>query len=74
MHFSQAALPYQIREVDPMFFKCWAWVADGGPTLKQHWANALFFFGTKVVHISYFVMHFYDVTFRVDAPFTSEKN
>ena len=50
MHLSQAALPYQIREVDPMFFKCWAWVADGGPTLKQHWANALFFWDESRAH------------------------
>ena len=23
----------------PVFFFCWATVADGGPTLKQHWLN-----------------------------------
>ena len=22
-----------------MLFRCWANVADGGPTLKQHWVN-----------------------------------
>ena len=29
----------QTRHVDPMFFYCWADVADGEPTLKQHWIN-----------------------------------
>ena len=29
----------QTRYIDPMLFQCWSSVADGGPTLKQHWVN-----------------------------------
>ena len=31
-------------DVYPMLFECWASVADAGPTFKQHWLNASFFF------------------------------
>ena len=29
----------QTRDVRPMLIQSWASVADGGPTLNQHWAN-----------------------------------
>ena len=29
----------QTRAVDPMLYKCWADVEDGGPTIKQRWLN-----------------------------------
>ena len=29
----------QARDVEPLLFKCWANVEDGGSTLKQHWLN-----------------------------------
>ena len=31
--------PQQARDVEPLLFKCWANVEDGGSTLKQHWLN-----------------------------------
>ena len=27
---------HQTRDIDPMLYKCWASVVDGGPTLIQH--------------------------------------
>ena len=33
-------LSQQTRDVDPVLFQCWASVADGGPTFKQHWVSA----------------------------------
>ena len=30
------------QDVDPMLFQCWASVADGGLTLKQHWINVYY--------------------------------
>ena len=32
-----------------MLFQSWANVEDGGPTLKQHWANYLCLLGVVVV-------------------------
>ena len=29
----------QTRDVHQMLVQCWASVADGGPTLHQHWVN-----------------------------------
>ena len=28
-----------LHHAEPMLFKCWASVGDGGPILKQHWPN-----------------------------------
>ena len=39
------AMAQQARGVDPMLVYCWASVADGGPTLKQHWFNVSFLLG-----------------------------
>ena len=36
----------QNGDVDPMLFKCWPSVVDGGPALKQHWFTASFLLGT----------------------------
>ena len=38
------------RGIRPMLFQCWASVEDGGPTLKQHWANASCLLGTAQSH------------------------
>ena len=27
------------QDVDPALLQCWPTVADGGPTLNQHWIN-----------------------------------
>ena len=32
-------LPANTRDIQPMLGQCWAAVADGGPTLTQHWFN-----------------------------------
>ena len=37
----------QTRAVDPMLFECWASLADGGPTLKQHKVNVSCLMGKK---------------------------
>ena len=35
----------QTRYIGPMFFYCWASVADDGQTLKQHWDDILCLLG-----------------------------
>ena len=47
-----ACYTQQTRGVDPMVFKCWADVEDGGQTLKQHWVHALCPLGWHLVIIS----------------------
>ena len=42
-----------------MLFYCWASVEDGGPTLKQHWVNALCLMG---VYWRVFFIHIYHHT------------
>ena len=39
----------QTQGVEPMLIYCWPTVYDGGPTLKQHWFNALRFLGTAMI-------------------------
>ena len=36
----------QARGIHPKMFQCWHIVFDAGPTLKQHWVNALCLLGT----------------------------
>ena len=43
--FSTPLPGQEIRGIQPMRFKCWTSVEDGGPTLKRHWMNAPFFAG-----------------------------
>ena len=33
-------ISHQTRDVHPKLVWCWATIADGGPTLPQHWCNA----------------------------------
>ena len=42
---SPARIPQQVRYVQPMLDWCWGSVADGGPTLTQHWLNVLCLLG-----------------------------
>ena len=39
-----------------MLFKCWAHVADGGPTLKRRWVNVSFLL-SNVIEMSR-LLHF----------------
>ena len=36
---SRSSITQQTRDVNPMLYYCWASVADGGPTVIQHWVN-----------------------------------
>ena len=36
-----------------MLYQCWASVEDGGPTLKQHWANAPCFLKYDIHHCAH---------------------
>ena len=40
----------QTRDIHPMLFQCWATVFKSGPTLKQHWVNALCLLGYQTEH------------------------
>ena len=37
--------------VKPMWFQCWASVADGSPTLKPHWVNVSYLLGKDKVRL-----------------------
>ena len=41
-------MPQQTRDAKPVLFECWATVADGGPTLKQHWLNVSCLLDTRL--------------------------
>ena len=48
-----AFVDYPATRIHPVLFQCWASVEGGGPTLKQHWVNALSFLGMVKALIYY---------------------
>ena len=45
LHAAPRPPSQQLRYIGPMFFYCWASVADYGQTLKQHWDDILCLLG-----------------------------
>ena len=43
---------WKTPDVDPMLLWCWASVADGGPTLQQHWVSVLCLLGARCTFVA----------------------
>ena len=61
----KAGTSQQTRDVDVMLVWCWASVADGGPTLNQHWHNVSCILGPNwnYSHVSYFSRENNEISF-----------